>query len=122
VGKASAVQKEGGLSRLDRARKVVEGEGVRMNKFSPSGTCIWTVSGRDCSYIVDCLPPAPKKPYCTCDDFHYRVLSGKSDECYHLVAARKAIEQEMYSVIEMQDQQYPEFMKTLLWKIFAHIS
>jgi predicted nucleic acid-binding Zn finger protein len=121
-GDASAVQTVGDLSRLDRARKVIEGEGVKMNRFSPSGICIWTVTGRDCSYIVDCVPPTPKKPYCTCDDFHYRVLSGRSEECYHLVAAKKAIEEEMYSVVELEDQQYPKFMKTLIRDIFTNIS
>lgn len=114
-------EEEETLNRLVRASKVVEEEGVKLNKFSPSGISIWTVAGRDCSYLVDCAPPGGKS-YCSCDDFHYRVLSGKVGECYHLVAARKAIAKEMYNVIEHRDDEYPSFMKKLLTEVFANIS
>ena len=108
--------------RLARASKVVEEEGVKLNRFSPSGISIWAVAGRDCDYLVDCAPPMGRKPYCSCDDFHKRVLSGKLGECYHLVAARKAIAEEMYTVVERGDDEYPAFMKKLLTEIFANIS
>ena len=115
-------EEEETLNRLARASKVVEEEGVKLNRFSPSGISIWTVAGRDCNYLVDCAPLGGGKSYCSCDDFHYRVLSGRVGECYHLVAARKAISDEMYAIIEHRDDEYSCFMKKLLTEIFANIS
>ena len=109
------------VKRWDKARQVVEGEGVKLNRFLPSGKTVWTVTGHDCDYLVDCAP-TKGKPYCSCDDFHFRVLSGKVAECYHLVAARRAIAEEMYSVLEWKDEDFGKFMKDLLLDIFAHIS
>ena len=107
------------LKRLDKARKVVEGEGVKLNLFLPSGRKIWTVKGHDCEYLVDF---ESEKHYCSCDDFHFRVLSDKIAECYHLVAVRKAKEEEMYSVMERKDDDYGDFMTKLLIENFMHIS
>ncbi len=109
------------MKRWDRAQKVVEAEGVKLNRFLPSGRTIWTVTGHGCDYLVDCLP-TKGKPYCSCDDFHFRVLSGKVGECYHLVAAKEAIAEEMYSVVERKDEELGLFMKDLLTNIFDHIS
>ncbi|MHB1868312.1 MAG: hypothetical protein ACYCPP_05140 [Nitrososphaerales archaeon] len=110
------------LTRKNKAQKVVESEGVRLNRFLPSGMTIWTVAGRDCDYLVDCIPTKSRKPYCSCDDFHFRVVSGTVAECYHLVAARKAIEEELYTVVELKDEDFTDFVKKLLANIFAHIS
>lgn len=106
----------------DRALQVVEGEGVRLYRFLPSGLAIWTVVGRECEYLVHCSSSNTDKPYCSCDDFHYRVLSGKTEECYHLVAAKKARAEERYAVNEMPDKDFPGFVKRLLTGMFANIS
>jgi predicted nucleic acid-binding Zn finger protein len=120
--RGAAPTQKNDINRWDKARKVVEGEGVRMSKFLPSAACIWTVAGSDCTYLVDMGSPNQVRPYCSCDDFHYRVLSGRLRECYHLLAARRAIDEAMYLVFEFKDSDYPEFMRTLLSNIFAHIS
>ena len=117
----SSAQAEKEVERLDKAMKVVESEGVRLHKFLPSGLQIWTVVGRECEYLVH-----PKsnleKPYCACDDFHYRVLSAKTEEGYHLVAVKRAIAEERYTVVEMQDRDFQGFVKRLLSGIFQNIS
>ena len=109
------------IKRWDKAQKVVEDEGVKLNRFLPSGRSIWTVTGHGCDYLVDCIP-TKGKPYCSCDDFHFRVLGGKVAECYHLVAAKRAIAEEIYTVVERKDAELGLFMKTLLSDIFTHIS
>lgn len=110
------------LEKWDRALQVVEGEGVRLYHFLPSGMAIRTVVGRECEYLVHCPSSKSDKPYCGCDDFYYRVLSGKAEECYHLVAARKALGEERYTVVEMKDNDFPGFVKRLLVDMFRNIS
>jgi len=117
-----ASQEKRDLSRRNKAQKVVESEGVKLNRFLPSGMTIWTVAGRDSDYLVDFIPTNSRKPYCSCDDFYFRVLSGTVAECYHLVAAKKALGEEMYTIVEMKDEDFTSFMKKLLADIFAHIS
>lgn len=113
--------REKDLRRWDKARKVVEGEGVKLNLFLPSKRKIWTVAGHECDYLVDFESKNGKK-YCSCDDFHFRVLSGRVEECYHLVAADKARNEEMYSVVERPDKDYGSFLTKLLSDIFIHIA
>lgn len=93
-----------------------------MYRFLPSGLEIWTVVGKECEYLVQIPKSSLEKPYCACDDFHYRVLSAKREECYHLAAAKKAIAEQRYTVIEMQDEGFGGFVKKLLADMFANIS
>ncbi|MGI0091993.1 MAG: hypothetical protein ACREBS_09805 [Nitrososphaerales archaeon] len=109
-----------GIDRWDKARKVVEAERVKLDRFLPSGRTIWTVAGSECNHLVDCR--TENKPYCSCDDFYFRVLSGKIPECYHLIAAKRAIKEDMYTVIEHRDDELPSFLGALLESLFAHIS
>ncbi|MDG6905941.1 MAG: hypothetical protein JRN20_09175 [Nitrososphaerota archaeon] len=109
------------MKRRVKARKLVEGEGVRLNVFLPGGRRVWTVTGHECEYLVD-FEHKKEKTYCSCDDFHFRVLSGKVAECYHLVAAKRAKDEERYSVVERKDEDYGDFMTRLLSEIFLHIS
>ena len=68
--------------RLLRAQKLIESHNVKLHFFLPSGRGIWTVVGNEGDLLVD---PDPEKPFCSCEDFHYRVMSGKVAECYHLI-------------------------------------
>lgn len=111
-----------GFGKWDRAQRLVEGEGVLLHRFLPSGLEIWTVIGRGCEYLVDLPVSDLRKPYCACDDFHYRVLSGKSEDCYHLVAVKNAIAEERYAVMELQDSDFLSFAKKLMSSIFVNIS
>ena len=107
------------MARFDLAERVVKGEGVKLNRFLPSGMTLWTVVGRVCEYFVVCNLP---KPFCSCDDFHYRVLGGKVAECYHLLAAKRAVEEGKYMIFEYRDEEFQIFVRTILSGIFANIS
>lgn len=115
-------QKASEVSRRDKAQKVVEDQRVKLHRFLPSGLTIWTVVGGECDLLIDCEPSGQRKSYCSCDDFHFRVLSGKVPECYHLVGAKLAIQQGMYSVVEFSDEELPGFLTALLKDMFSHIS
>lgn len=119
---ATSVGSQKEIERWDKAIKVVESEGVRLYRFLPSGLQIWTVVGRECEYLVHPPKSNLEKPYCACDDFHYRVLSAKTEECYHLIAVKKAITEERYTVVEMQDKEFQGFVRRLLSSIFQNIS
>jgi predicted nucleic acid-binding Zn finger protein len=100
---------------VDKARKVVENLAVKLHKFQPSGIAVWTVVGSDRDFLVHFQT---QKPYCSCNDFHFRVLSGHVPECYHLLAAKTAAANEMYSVVEFSDDEFSGFMKALVSDIF----
>ncbi|MDA4131118.1 MAG: hypothetical protein OK457_10135 [Thaumarchaeota archaeon] len=106
------------LRREDKARKVVESLAVKLHKFSPSGRNVWTVVGSDGDFLVD-LGSTGSKPYCSCSDFYFRVLSGLIPECYHLIATKTAVKDEMYSVVEFSDEEFPGFMRALVLDNFS---
>ncbi|MDA4111195.1 MAG: hypothetical protein OK439_01545 [Thaumarchaeota archaeon] len=117
VAKGAAVRS----NRADRARKVVESQAVKLHRFLPSGITVWTVVGRDRDFFID--PGLENhRPYCSCNDFHFRVLGGLIPECYHLLAARTASENEMYSVIEFSDEEFPGFLRALISDNFSQNS
>jgi predicted nucleic acid-binding Zn finger protein len=108
-------------NREDRAQRVVENLGVKLHRFLPSGTELWTVVGRETDFFVD-LPPGGARDYCSCDDFYFRVLSGKVPECYHLTAVKEAKKRNMFSIVEFSDDELTGFLKALISDIFANTS
>jgi len=112
----------GESSRTRKARAVVEDEGVKLHKFHPSGKIIWTVAGRECDFLVDFLPEDPAKIYCACGDFYYRVLSTKIPECYHLLACKIAFREQLYIVLDHDDEELPDFLKKLVADNFRSIN
>ncbi len=93
-----------------------------MHRFHPSGRSIWTVVGRECDFLVDFAPHDETKLYCACSDFYYRVLGTKISECYHLLACKMAVEEEMYAVVNFSDEEFPTFLKALISDNFKAIS
>jgi predicted nucleic acid-binding Zn finger protein len=108
------------IRRWDKASKVVENENVKLYSFLPSGRRLWTVAGREGDYLVDF--ETAKKPSCSCDDFYFRVLSGKVPECYHLMAARRAVKEGAYQIIDRLDEEYPVILKRLLDDLFSRMA
>ncbi len=111
-----------GSNRLSKARAVVDNQGVKLHRFHPSGKSIWTVVGRECDFLVDVDPKDASKVYCACGDFYYRVLSEKVPECYHLIALKIALKEELYAVVNFSDEEYPRFLRALLSDNFRAIS
>lgn len=95
--------------------------GVKLHRFLPSGTCIWTVVGSESDFLVD-PAMAGRKAYCSCDDFYFRVSSGKVAECYHLIALKRAMQEGMYSVTEFSDEEMRGFLEALVSDMFANVA
>ncbi len=110
------------LSRKQRAHKVVSDFGVKLHHFEPSGRELWTVVGTEGDALVDYDLSGGREQYCSCNDFHFRVLGGSVSECYHLIAAREAREENHYSKIDFSDEEYASFLRSLLSDIFSRIS
>jgi predicted nucleic acid-binding Zn finger protein len=111
-----------GETRSQKAQTSVEELAVKFHLFAPSGREIWTVVGADCDFIVHYNSSNSKRSFCSCDDYHFRVLGGSISECYHLMAVKKAIEQTRFSKIVFHDDEYEGFLRALLTDIFSHIS
>ncbi|MEM2123025.1 MAG: hypothetical protein QXE79_05265 [Candidatus Bathyarchaeia archaeon] len=94
--------------RFERAIKVIGEKGVIRYVFKPSGRIVWMVKGRRSAYQV-----IPATPYCSCDDFYYRVLGGKRGVCYHLIAQRLASAMGEYDEVEVPDRRYREIIDGL---------
>ncbi len=104
-------------SRWLKAQKLLENQSVKLHTFSPSGRRVWTVVGTEGDFLVDF---DNERPFCSCDDFHFRVLGGKIPECYHLIAARKAVEEGQYADVEFSDEEFAPFLRALVKDMFSH--
>ncbi len=109
-------------TREKRAQRVVDNLGVKLQLFEPSKREIWTVVGADGDFFVDFDPLGRRLEYCSCEDFHFRVLGGSVSECYHLIALKHARETNLFSKIIFSDDEYEGFLRALLLDIFARIS
>jgi len=105
-----------------KARDAVESQSVKLHRFFPSGRKFWTVVGRDCDFLVDFDFGSKDKSYCSCSDFYFRVLSERIPECYHLLAVKIALKEEMYSVIDFDDAEFAQFLRALVKDIFWNVS
>jgi len=92
-----------------KALEAVRESRVKLYIFKPSGRKMWIVVGKHGRYLV--LPDAE---YCTCNDFFFRVISGEKPSCYHILAVKKAIKEETYSIIEKEDTSYKKMLEDLL--------
>ena len=81
-----------------------------------------TVVGSDSDLFVDYDLDRTLKPFCSCDDFHFRVLGGSIPECYHLLAVKEALKSGVLSEIEFKDEEMPSFLKALISDVFRNIS
>lgn len=99
---------------LDRAIATVLTGGVKEHRFIPSGRVIRTVVGHLGDEFID-----PEKPYCSCSDFFFRVMSGKAELCYHLLSYRIATEQGKVDVVTFDDEEYGQFYATVIKDVFS---
>ena len=102
--KIKTLKKTLGL-RVDEALKIIQQDRVRKYLFKPSGRTVWIVEGKEDVYEV-----LPEAPYCSCDDFYFRVLNGKIPLCYHLIAQGLAEATGRYVIVEKSDSDYNEFI------------
>ncbi len=94
------------MSGRDEApRLLAESRRVKRYIFRPSGRVRWVVVGRERDYLV-----LPEAPYCSCDDFYFRVLHRLKPACYHLEAHAIAVREGIYEEIEEEDGWYYRLM------------
>jgi predicted nucleic acid-binding Zn finger protein len=94
--------------RLERAMKIINEDGVTRYTFKPSNRIIWDIKGRSSSYQV-----IPTTPYCSCDDFYFRVLGIKRGVCYHLIAQYLASSLGKVKRIDLSDSVYDKVIVKL---------
>lgn len=81
---------------------------VKLHKFQPSGTVIWTMVGKDREHWVD-----TKLGFCSCKGYYYRTLSD-GRKCYHLTYVELAIEKQQFTTIEFHDSERMFFLGGLI--------
>jgi len=96
-------------SRFDSALQVVEQNKVKLYVFSPSGRRVWIVVGKSRDYQI-----LPMAEFCTCNDYYFRVISGKTPLCYHLIAQKLADALGKFDLVTESDERYDILMKE--WK------
>ena len=99
---------------LGRAMATVQTGGVKEHRFRPSGRVLRTVVGRLGDEFID-----PERPYCSCSDFFFRVLNGKSKLCYHLLSHSIATELGRIEVVVMDDEEYGQFYSLIVKDVFS---
>jgi len=92
-------------SSLEAPRVLAESGRVKRYVFKPSGRVRWIVVGRERDYLL-----LPEAPYCSCDDFYFRVLHRQKPRCYHLEAFEIAQREKLYEEIEEEDSWYDRLM------------
>ena len=105
-----AVEFEKYGDRFTRALELIERGAVKLHRFSPSGREIWTVVGAEGDQLI-----FESEPFCSCRDFHFRVVGGNTDLCYHLLSVHLAKRLgEKYDVVNFNDEEYHAFLLLLL--------
>lgn len=87
--------------------------GVKEHRFMPSGRTIDTVVGRQGDEFID-----PRRPYCSCSHYFFRVLAGKDQICYHLLSHKLASELGTVDVIIFDDEEYDKVFATVIEDVF----
>jgi predicted nucleic acid-binding Zn finger protein len=78
---------------------------VKLHVFEPSQRQVWTVVGMGKEYWI-----APDHDYCSCDGYYF----SKAKSCYHLESLREAQKQENIEIIKFSDDEYLDFLKSLV--------
>lgn len=99
---------------LERAVDAVLQGRVKKYVFAPSGRVLYTVVGRNGDEFID-----PEKPFCSCEHFFFRVLGGRGESCYHLLAYSIADETNRFHRLEFHDEEFSIFLRLLSSDLLA---
>ncbi len=89
---------------------------VKAHVFLPSERTICTVVGSSGDEFID-----PEKPYCSCNNFFFRVMGGKREYCYHLLSYKIALEAGKIERITFHDDEYRDFFRILTADILNNL-
>jgi predicted nucleic acid-binding Zn finger protein len=112
--KRAAAKYSGYGSKADQAIKTALAGGVKEHRFVPSGRTIYTVVGSEGDEFVD-----PKKAYCSCSHYFFRVLGGRDETCYHLLSYKIASELGALDVTTFDDEEYGQVFSTIVRDVFG---
>ena len=101
--------KKYGEKRFERALEIARAGRVKKHRFVPSNRALWSVVGREGDQFVDLF-----QSYCSCRHFHYRVIGGGYQICYHILSAKLAQIVEVYNEIVFSDEEYYSIIKAIL--------
>ncbi len=87
--------------KFSKAIETVLSGSVKKHVFSPSGRVVFTVVGRDNEEFID-----PERPFCSCNNFFFKVLSGEAELCYHLLSYKIALESKNLDTVNFSDDEY----------------
>lgn len=110
-GKLTGFERFG--TKLDKAIDTALAGGVKECRFTPSGRRVITVVGRLGDEFVN-----PEKPYCSCNNFYFRVLGGREETCYHLLSYEVAAKTGMVDVVEFNDDEYGPYFAATVRDVF----
>lgn len=102
--------------KFDKAIDTVLAGGVKEGRFMPSGRKVYTVVGRMGDEFID-----PEKPYCSCSNFFFRVVTGREEICYHLLSYQMAAKDGRIEVIEFDDEEYPSYLAATIGDVLEVI-
>ncbi len=89
---------------------------VKRHIFTPSGRTIYTVVGSNADEFID-----PDKPYCSCSNFFFRVMSGKAEYCYHLLGYEIAQEAKKIEQVTFSDEEYIHFLRAVIADVLDNL-
>jgi predicted nucleic acid-binding Zn finger protein len=95
----------------EKTSVIVSERRVKCHIFEPSKRQLWTVVGMGKEHWL-----APELDYCSCEGFYFGKLKGKKS-CYHLDSVKIAQSQHEIEYIEFSDEEYLDFVKSLLEEI-----
>ena len=101
-------------SKADQAVRTALSGGVKEHKFTPSGRTVNTVVGSQGDEFID-----PKRSYCSCSNYFFRVIGGKDETCYHLLSYRIASELGTVEVVTFDDEEYGQILSTIVRDVFG---
>jgi predicted nucleic acid-binding Zn finger protein len=100
--------------KFDKAIETVLSRGVKESRFSPSGRRLLTVVGVLGEEFID-----PEKPYCSCSNFHFRVMTGKEGTCYHLLSFAIASKAQKVDVISFDDEEFGPLTRAVFNDVYT---
>ena len=102
--------------KLEKAISTVLAGGVKEIVFLPTGRRFLIVVGTLGDEFID-----PKRSYCSCSHFFFRVLGGNDQTCYHLLSYKMASELGLVDVVTFDDSEYGLLFATIVGDVFTVI-
>ena len=81
---------------------------IKLHLFEPSKREIWTVVGKGKEHWID-----PESNFCSCPGFYFGTLKNNKP-CYHIDSIHIARQENKIDVIKFSDEEYNNFISSVL--------